>query len=237
MTNKKIIAGIIAAEEEEMIEIKNLMKNINEKKIYNLDFIIGEIEERKCVLVKCGVGKVNAARTVQILIDNFDIQNIINIGSAGAVNEKLNVQDIVIAKDLVQYDFDITQVGNYEKGEICEIGKFIKSDEKLIKLCEKTINQMENKEFNIKIGTIASADMFCADPKKACKIRKEFNAECVEMEGAAIAQVCMLDNIPFLVIRGISDTPNGNNKMDFHTYLKIVSKTVAKILKSVISKM
>ncbi len=228
--------GIIAAENEEMLAIKNIMENISEEKIFNLTFYSGNIHNRECVLVECGVGKVNAARTTQILIDKFSIDYIINVGSAGSITPELNVQDIVIGKELVQYDFDITQIGDYEKGEICDVGKYFYSDERLIKLCEQTIDEMKNREFKIKIGRIGSADIFFADSEKAKEVREEFGMECLEMEGAAIGQVCFLDKIPFLVIRGISDTPNGNNKIDFHTYLKIASKRAAEILENLISK-
>ena len=219
-----------------MNAIKNIMENISEEKLYNLTFYIGNIHNRECVLVECGVGKVNAARTTQVMLDKFKIDCVINVGSAGSITTELNIKDIVIGKELIQYDFDITQVGNYEKGEICDVGKYFYSDEKLIKLCEKTIEDMKDRDFNIKIGRIGSADMFFADPKRAIKIREEFGMECLEMEGAAIGQVCFLDNIPFLVIRGISDTPNGNNKIDFHTYLKDASKRVAQILDNLILK-
>ena len=197
--------GIIAAESKEMNEIKKLMKNIEEKDLFNLQFFTGKIEEEECVLVECGEGKVNAARTTQIMIDNFKIDKLVNVGSAGAINEDLNVKDVVIADKLVQYDFDISGLG-YEKGEICNIGKYI--------YCDKTLVE----EW----------------PEIAKMVRKEFNAECVEMEGAAVAQVCYLDKIPFLVIRGISDTPNGNNKIDFRKYLEIASKQSAKILQNLI---
>ena len=228
--------GIIAAENEEMLAIKNIMENILEEKIFNLTFYSGNIHNRECVLVECGVGKVNAARTTQILIDKFSIDYIINVGSAGSITPELNVQDIVIGKELVQYDFDITQIGDYEKGEICDVGKYFYSDERLIKLCEQTIDEMKNREFKIKIGRIGSADIFFADSEKAKEVREELGMDCLEMEGAAIGQVCFLDKIPFLVIRGISDTPNGNNKIDFHTYLKIASKRAAEILENLISK-
>lgn len=228
--------GIIAAENEEMLAIKNIMKNISEQKIYNLTFYIGNIHNKECVLVECGVGKVNAARTTQSLIDKFNVDYVINVGSAGSITPELNIQDIVIGKELIQYDFDITQIGDYEKGEICDVGKYFYSDEKLIKLCEQTIEDMKARDFNIKIGRIGSADIFFADPKRAIEVRKEFGMECLEMEGAAIGQVCFLDKVPFLVIRGISDTPNGNNKIDFHTYLKLASKRAAEILENLISK-
>ena len=225
--------GIIAAESKEMNEIKKLMKNIEEKDLFNLQFFTGIIEEAECVLVACGEGKVNAARTTQIMIDNFKIDKLVNVGSAGAINEYLNVKDVVIADKLVQYDFDISGLG-YEKGEICNIGKYIYCDKTLVEECQEAIENIENDSYKVVIGTIATADSFCDKPEIAKMVRKEFNAECVEMEGAAVAQVCYLDKIPFLVIRGISDTPNGNNKIDFRKYLEIASKQSAKILQNLI---
>lgn len=225
--------GIIVAESKEMNEIKKLMKNIEEKDLFNLQFFTGKIEEEECVLVECGEGKVNAARTTQIMIDNFKIDKLVNVGSAGAINEDLNVKDVVIADKLVQYDFDISGLG-YEKGEICNIGKYIYCDKTLVEECKKAIENIENESYKVVIGTIATADSFCDKPEIAKMVRKEFNAECVEMEGAAVAQVCYLDKIPFLVIRGISDTPNGNNKIDFRKYLEIASKQSAKILQNLI---
>ena len=209
------------------------MKNIEEKDLFNLQFFTGKIEEEECVLVECGEGKVNAARTTQIMIDNFKIDKLVNVGSAGAINEDLNVKDVVIADKLVQYDFDISGLG-YEKGEICNIGKYIYCDKTLVEECKKAIENIENESYKVVIGTIATADSFCDKPEIAKMVRKEFNAECVEMEGAAVAQVCYLDKIPFLVIRGISDTPNGNNKIDFRKYLEIASKQSAKILQNLI---
>ena len=227
--------GIIAAESKEMNEIKKLMKNIEEKDLFNLQFFTGKIEEAECVLVECGEGKVNAARTTQVMIDNFKIDKLVNVGSAGAINEELNVKDVVIADKLVQYDFDISGLG-YEKGEICNIGKYIYCDKMLVEECKEAIEKIEKQDdkYKVIIGTIATADSFCDKPEIAKMVRKEFNAECVEMEGAAVAQVCFLDKISFLVIRGISDTPNGNNKIDFRKYLEIASKQSAKILQNLI---
>ena len=225
--------GIIAAEDEEMLAIKELMKEVIQKDIFNLKFYIGKIHDKDCVLVKCGVGKVNSARTTQILIDNFDVQYVINVGSAGGIDPDLKIGDIVIGDRLVQYDFDIRGVGDYELGEICDLGKYIESDKKLLDIIKNIKNEL--KDINIKFGTIASADRFFSDVEEAPRIRKEFeNAKCVEMEGAAIAQVCFLDNIPFIVIRGISDVANGNNKMDFHEYLKMASKQCAVIMNEII---
>lgn len=106
--------GIIAAEEEEMLAVKNFMEKISKKEIFNLNFFIGKINNKDCVIVRSGVGKVNAARTTQIMIDNFKIDYVINIGSAGGINPEIKIGDIVVAERLVQYDFDLTGIGDYE---------------------------------------------------------------------------------------------------------------------------
>lgn len=231
-----MIIGIIAAEKKEMLAIKSTMINITEETIYNLNFIKGIIEGKVCVLVECGVGKVNAARTAQIMIDKYNTNYVINVGVAGGLTDDLKIKDIVIGKDLVQHDFDVTSAGNYEKGEIARTGKYFQSDERLVKLCNETIEEFEDRKFDIKVGRILTGDWFAANPEKMKQIQMEFNGDCIEMEGAAIAQVCFLDKVPFLVIRGISDTPNGNNEIDFHTYLEDVSKIVGETLKRLIAK-
>ena len=128
--------GIIVATPEEMKELKNILVESEKITIFDLDFYKGKINNKNYVLVKCGVGKVNAARTTQILIDKFDIESIINVGVAGGLNNDINIGDIVIGEKLVQHDFDITAFG-YEKGYISETGKFFESDRNLIERCKK----------------------------------------------------------------------------------------------------
>lgn len=221
--------GIIAAESTEMNAIKKRMTNISEKTIFDMTFYIGDFYSHGIYLVECGVGKVNAARTTQLLIDSFDIGYIINVGSAGAVNPELNVKDVVIASSLVQYDFDTTGIGDYEIGEICGIGRYFECDQSLVNKLNEKLNDID-KDYQVCVGKIGTADYFCSDHDKAAKIHEEFDVECVEMEGAAIAQVCYLDKIPFVVIRGISDTVKGDNKIDFHTYLEMAAEQVGRII-------
>ena len=154
--------GIITAMQEEKQEIENIMENIEKIEIYNLSFIKGKINNSKVVLVESGVGKVNAARTTQILIDNFNIEAVINVGSAGAANNKLNIGDIVIGKSLVQHDFDITAFG-HPKGYISNAGQYFNSDNQLIEQMKKAMKKLDNIDFNILIGRIASGDIFCTD--------------------------------------------------------------------------
>ena len=123
--------GIIVAEEEEIEGIAQIMDDTDEKKINELTFLTGNIIETKCVLVKGGVGKVNAARVTQLMIDNFSIEYIINVGVAGALDPMLEIGDVVIAESLVQHDFDITAFG-HTKGYITGIGDRINADKELL---------------------------------------------------------------------------------------------------------
>jgi len=222
--------GIIVAMQEELEEILNIMNNITKKEINNLVIFKGEILEKSIIVVKCGVGKVNAARVTQILIDKLNVDYIINIGAAGALNPNLDIGDIVIADKLVQHDFDITAFG-HKKGYITGVGDYIYSDKKLLDTFNNTINELNSNEYKVVTGTIASGDIFCTEVEMKDKIYSKFNAECVEMEGAAIAQVCYLENIPFIVLRSISDSPNGNNAIVFDEFVKLASKRCAEILK------
>ena len=227
--------GIIVAMQEELEKILNIMNNIEEKEIYEISFISGKIEDTEVVVVKSGVGKVNAARTTQILIDKLNVKSVINVGSAGALNPFLNIGDIVIADKLIQHDFDITAF-DHDKGYITGVGDYIYSNDELVKKLQNTVNKIENKAYKVITGVIASGDIFCTDINMKNKIYSKFNAECVEMEGAAIAQVCYLDKIPFVVLRSISDSPNGNNAIVFDEFVKLASKRCAEILKEFLKK-
>lgn len=225
--------GIIAAMDEEKEAIKDIMKNIKENKIYELIFTEGTINNEECVLVEAGVGKVNSSRTTQIMIDKYDIKYIINVGSAGSATDELEIGDIVIGKKVVQHDFDITAFG-HKKGYISNVGDSILSDNDLIRKFEEAIKQLNDNTNKIKIGTIATGDIFCTEEAMRNKIKEKFGADAIEMEAGSIAQVCHLDNIPFIIVRSISDTPNGKNEITFEKYLKLASKRCAEIIEKFI---
>lgn len=217
--------GIIVAEIEEMNALKEIMENINYIDIYNLKIYTGKINNKDVLLIRSGVGKVNAARVCQIITDKFNLECIINVGSAGGLNENLNIGDIVVGKKLVQHDFDVSAFGR-EKGFIPETGKFFESDKNLLEKCKNI--KIDNQK--VVTGIIGSGDIFLTVPNLKEQIKQNFNCDCVEMEGAAIAQVCTLNKIPFLVIRSISDIPNEKNEIDFNAYLKFASKNCAKFI-------
>lgn len=225
--------GIIFAMDEELNSLKKYIKLEKEYNIFNLKFYEGKINNIHCVLVKGGIGKVNAARATQILIDNNKVDYIFNIGVAGAVSDSLNIGDIVIAEKLVQHDFDITAF-NHERGYIPDVGVYVYSDRYLLYLAKSIDIEDNSRLFN---GIIASGDIFCTDYMMGEKINNRFNALCVEMEGAAVAQVCYLSNIPFLILRSISDTPNNDNVITYEEFLLDSCDRVADVMNRILVKL
>lgn len=222
--------GIITATEEEITAIKKYITSSKVNRIFDLNFINGMIGKNEVIVCESGVGKVNASRTTQLLIDNYDVDCVMNIGCAGALKEQLNIGDIVIGKYLVQHDFDITKF-NHDKGYIPNVGIKIESDKNLLGMF------LNNIDSNVFVGTIATGDIFCTDKNMSLKIHNKFNADCVEMEGAAIAQVCYLCNIPFIIIRSISDVVNGTNTIDYDKFAISSANKVAKLLNDIILKL
>ena len=223
--------GIIFAMEEELLALKEYLVLEKEYDIFNLKFYEGKINGIDCVLVESGIGKVNAARSTQILIDNIKVDYIFNIGVAGGIDTSLKVGDIVLGEKLVQHDFDITAF-NHAKGFVPGVGESVSTDEYLLQVANKVF---EEENINYLKGIIASGDIFCTETWMSEKINKKFNALCVEMEGASIAQVCYLSHVPFMVIRSISDVPNNDNVVTYEEFLssscKVVASAMSKILK------
>ena len=221
--------GIIFAMKEELEALEKQINIKNEYNIFDCIFYEATINNHQLVLVEAGIGKVNAARCCQILIDNMEVDYIFNIGVAGSVSKEVGVGDIVIGEKLVQHDFDITAF-KHEKGYIPNVGTFISSDDYLVKTALDI-----KMNCNIHSGVIASGDIFCTEKWMSEKIAAKFNALCVEMEGASIAQVCYLSHIPFLIIRSISDSIyEEDNTSTYEEFMEKSSKIVADYLKKII---
>ena len=226
--------GIIFAMLEELEAFKDYLNFEKEYTIFELTFYEGTLHGIHCILVESGVGKVNAARTTQILIDNYKVDYIFNIGVAGGISEKLAVGDIVIGEKLVQHDFDITAF-NHEKGYVPKVGNFVETDTYLLTIADAVIKKMS--EVRGLRGIIASGDIFCTETKMSSKIAQKFNALCVEMEGASIAQVCYLSHVPFLIIRSISDVPNNDNVVTYEEFYKKSCDVVAHFMDNVLDEL
>lgn len=213
--------AIIAAMEQELVPILNKCEITNQAQKYDLTFIEGRLSNADCIFVQCGIGKVNAARATQMLLDKYDISHVINVGSCGALNPALDFGDIIVSRSCLQHDFDISAFG-HDKGYIPDVGRFLEADALLVSKCEKLANR-----FPIIIGTIATGDQFFNDPEIKQNLRTTFGADCDDMEGAAIAQVCKLCGVPFLLIRSVTDKPKDKSQLDFYTNLDMASQRCA----------
>jgi len=227
--------GIIGAMEEEVLKLKKMMKVDRIEKKANMEFYKGILLDKDVVIVRSGIGKVNAAICTQILIDDFNVDIVINTGVAGRVNEKLNPGDVVISKDLVQHDVDGTCI-DYKPGQIPRMDDYIfKADEKLISLAFEATKDIEH--FKVHIGRIATGDQVIADSKKLIWLKETFDALAVEMEGAAIAHASYINNIPFVVIRSISDFADENHVADYEKYINIAIENSISILTNMLKEL
>lgn len=225
--------GIVGAMEEEIISLKNEVENFSVENIADIDFFIGNLFGKKIVLTKCGIGKVNAALCTTILINKFNVSKIVFIGVAGAVNKELKVGDIVISQDLIEHDFDTTIFGE-EFGQIPRMKEWrFRADKNLIDLASCVCNK---NNLNFVIGRILSGDQFINSSEKVEWFRKQFAGDAVEMEGAALAHVCCLFNIPFVVIRSISDNADNSSHVDFKEFCLLAAENSKKIICGLLEK-
>jgi adenosylhomocysteine nucleosidase len=214
--------GIIGAMDVEVQELISSMENITEKNISSSVYYEGKLQNKNIVAAKCGVGKVHAAVCAQTMILKYKPNIIINTGVAGSLNSKLDIGDLVISDNVVQHDMDTSGLGD-PIGFISGMNLvYIPCSKNLVKKLESSAKTIEGT--NAFVGTIASGDQFICSQEKKDYIVKHFNALCTEMEGAAIGQVCYLNNTDFCIIRAISDKADGSAHMDFPSFIKIATR-------------
>lgn len=211
--------GIIGAMEVEVAILKEKMEDVRIIKKASMDFYEGILAGKKVVVVRSGIGKVNAGICAQILADVFSVDAIINTGIAGSLNKNINIGDIVLSTDVVQHDMDATGFG-YRKGQIPQMPVFFfNADDNLRRLVAEVCKEV-NPDIQVFEGRIASGDQFVCDQDVKNRIVSEFSAYATEMEGAAIGQAAYLNEIPFLVVRAISDKADGSAQMDYSEFEK-----------------
>ena len=214
-----MLVGIIGAMDLEVQALKGLMDNAVVETISTIDFYKGNINGVETVVAVAGVGKVNAAVCTQILIDVFDVKAVINTGIAGSLKAEINIGDLVISSDLVHHDMDAVSFG-YPKGQIPQMDVFsFEADKALADLAEKVCEEV-NPEIQVFHGRVVSGDQFIADKETKENISTLFAGYCTEMEGAAIAQTAHLNEVPFVVLRAISDKADDSASMDYPTFEK-----------------
>lgn len=224
--------GIIGAMGEETQSLVEEMKISNVLTKAQMKFNSGILQNKEVVIVTCGIGKVNAAICAQILVDNFRVDMIINVGIAGGCRKDIFPGDIVVGRELIQHDMDATFF-DYKIGQIPRLNTYsFKSDEKLVNLTLKIAKQI--KDYNIHDGIIVSGDQFVATKEKLTWLNTDFSAYACEMEGASIAHVAYLNNVPFVVIRSISDNALNDTHLEYDKFKVIAIKNSITIIKGML---
>lgn len=223
--------GIIGAMDEEVAILLEKMTNKQEETIANCLFIKGTLNEKDVVLLKSGIGKVNAALATTILHERYHPVYVINTGSAGGFGEDRNIGDIVISDQVVHHDVDVTAFG-YELGQVPGMPPTFKADQQLIETTKKAV---ENLGLPAVIGTIATGDTFLADPEHVKFIRSQIpNIIAGEMEAAAVAQICHQYGTPFVIIRALSDIAGKESTISFDQFLETAAKNASAIIMNMI---
>ncbi len=218
---------------QEVALLASLITNKKAKNIAGIEFIEGDLAEQHVVLLKSGVGKVQAAVATTLLHEHYQPQCVINIGSAGGLITGMEIGDIIISDETAHHDVDLSPIG-LEVATLPGLPKTFRSDKQLIEIVKSTLDELD---FNYKIGLIGTGDAFIADQERVNKIKAIFpTVKAVEMEAAAIAQVCHLYQTPFIVIRALSDLPDKEMPMSFVEYLDLAAKNSASIVLSVLQK-
>ena len=224
----QIKTGIIGALDEEVTLLKEEMKDTKTTTVAGMEFCEGKLDGKDVIVVQSGMGKVNAGICAQTLINTFGANRIINTGVAGSLDAKIDIGDIVVSTDALEHDFDLTPIG-YAPGQIYynEAVAFT-ADENMRKDVVTAAKECAP-EINIFEGRICTGDQFIASKEQKKAIVSKFGGLCCEMEGGAIAQVCYINKIPFVIIRAISDKADDSEEMSYEEFKKEAAARSAKI--------
>lgn len=225
--------GIIGAMDLEVAALKKKMKTDTIVEKAGMSFYQGTLNGANVVIVKCGIGKVNAALCVQILADDFHVTHVINTGVAGSLNAKLDIGDILISRDAIHHDMDVTIFG-YQLGEVPQMGsrEFV-ADERLVQLAKASCEKV-NPGINAIIGRVVSGDQFISSKEVKERLITNFQGDCAEMEGASIAHGAHLNGIPFVIIRAISDKADDSAEMDYPSFERAAAQHSAALVEDLV---
>lgn len=219
--------GIIAAMEQEIRLLKEELKNKRETTVANVTFFEGNIKSTSVVMVQSGIGKVNAAIATTLLITLFESDTVINTGSAGGIGDNLSIGDLVLSTGLTYNDADARAFG-YAFGQIPQMPERFEADERTLSLLKQAAL---DSNWNVKQGLIVTGDSFISDKKVISEIKSHFKEAMVtEMEGAAVAQTCFQFNVPFVVVRAVSDVADEEASLSFNEFIELAGKKSAEMV-------
>ncbi len=226
--------GIIGAMDTEVEQLKRDMNHSRDIQRAQMYFCEGTLAGKPVVVVKSGIGKVNAAVCTQILADEFSVDCVMNTGVAGSLDPAINIGDLVISKDVLHHDMDATKLG-YPPGQIPDMAPFsFEADSDLAALAGALCREV-NPEIGVFYGRIVSGDQFIAGREEKEQIVRQFGGCCAEMEGASVAQVSYLNGIPFLILRAISDKADDSASLDYPTFEREAAKHCVRLVERLLA--
>ncbi len=225
--------GIIGAMEEEVALLREKITNKGQETIAGCEYTTGEMEGVEVVLLRSGIGKVNAALSTAVLLERYKPDYVINTGSAGGFNPNLNVGDVVISTEVRHHDVDVTVFG-YEYGQVPQLPAAFEADSKLLQIAEDCAKEIT--DIQVVRGLIATGDSFMNDPVRVNFVREKFkDIQAAEMEAAAIAQVSYQFGVPFVVIRSLSDIAGKDSDVSFEQFLDKAALHSAELVMKIVA--
>ncbi len=246
------VTGILGAFSEEIESLDNSIEDRKVQTIEGIPFVTGKLKGRQVVLALTGIGKVNAAMTAILLLEHFKPEEVLFTGIAGGINPDLLPGDIVIAEKTVQHDLGrMTTEGMIYRGMRNPLTRirnpvFFPADSALLSLAEASGKRIKLDSIKadsavripiIITGIVVTGDVFVASPSKKNELREKLNADAVEMEGAAVAQICWQHEVPCLVIRSLSDSANEQAEVDINMYREIAARNAALLVENIVKQL
>lgn len=226
-----MLIAIVGALKEEIQPLVEAMEDVQASKWGELSLYEGVIGNCEVVAMTCGIGKVRAATCAQYLIDRFSVEAVICNGAAGAINPRLEIGDIVVSKRVLQHDFDLGNPDLMKKVR----KRWLKADPRLMELAVEAGRDL-GFGGRMHLGTVLTGDQAILSQEKRQSLWENFGGDCVEMEGAAVAQVCQLNSIPFLIVRAISDSAAENSLKEFKQSLAQTAADAARVVVAVLER-
>jgi len=227
--------AVMGAMAEEVALLRGEMTGVSEARHAGITVVKGDFKGTEIALAQCGIGKVNAAICTQMMVNLYQPRALVFSGVAGGLLPNMQVGDLVIASHLIQFDIDLTAFGR-RHGELPDSDRMIQSDPKLVEWTAEAFDAAFDGATspNLMIGTVVSGDRFVEDSKTLRWLQREFGALATEMEGAAVGYTCQLNEVPFVVTRGLSDTANESAPDDFKSNLHKVCVNSFRLMEQLI---
>lgn len=227
--------GVVAAMDIEADRLKEHLRHTRVTSAAGMEFFTGELEGQSVVVVRCGVGKVNAAVCAQALIDRFAPCAIVNTGVAGALDARLGVGDIVVSVDAVHHDMDVTNLG-YAKGQVPQMDVLAFPADASLRAAALAAARTAAPDVQTLEGRVLSGYRFVCTLAVKERIHREFGGMCCEMEGAALAQACWLNHVPFVIVRVVSDKADGSDAVEYPVFEARAANRSAAIVERLVAK-